>query len=196
MRASLGDIFADIRALADASGTLSSTGGLGPWLSKQLGEFRALPGTLSQIVAQARAVRQVLAPSGVSSALDSVNDAEAIASGAQAEYPAVAQNVNGLMVALVPVMPKINAGQYDADVISTLLRSGVDIVGTIHRVNDLLAKRDDARNALQSAVMNPTVPENVRGDALSALSTSGSMGIVKVLVVLGIGYVIVNKVIK
>lgn len=193
----IGDLLADVQAAALASDSFRASGSLGPWLAQQLAEFRRLPASLDSLCTQADAVARVLAERGAATtpAGQSVQDAYRLAQSAKAAYPAASLKVDQVTAAIAPVMPKVYAGVWDADVIGALLRSGVDVVSAVHTMTDLIGKRDEAQRLLQEAVTNPGLPSDTRDAAWSAMSRSDvAMTAVRIGAFLLTGYVVVKAI--
>lgn len=191
----IGDLVADLNAVALASNSFRETGSIGPWLAQQLADFRKLPPSLDTICGQADAVSRVLSERGSANtpAGQAVREAYRLAEQAKAQYPGVSVKVDTVTAAIAPVMPKIYAGTWDSDVIAALLRSGGDVALTIHKMTDLIGKRDEAQRLLQEAVTNPTLPSETREAAWSALTSGGTgMTMLRVALLLGGGYVLVK----
>lgn len=193
----LGDIVSDLNTIRTASDAYSAAGGLGPWLSNQVVAFRALPSSLSMLSNQVQRASAALTDSGAGAtpAAQQVRDAGQLLDAISASYPATSQRVDRLTLALLPVLPKINAGVMDSSVISALLGSGLDIVQTVFSVNELLAKRDRAQQLVQDASVNPNLSPDQRNAVMAAMGGNVN-GLVKVAAVLLIGYVIIRAVSK
>lgn len=195
----LGDIFSDLAAAANAVDAYQQAGSIGPWLSGQVVQFRSLPyATLPAIRAQIAAVRRVLTANNVqsSSAGAPLNQADLLLNDVQQNYPAVSRQVDTLMLTLMPVLPKIYAGNYDNQVVSVLASNASNILSAIHGVNDALDKVSEAQQMAQNATQNPSLSADVRGQAMSALASASSMGWLKLAAAGLIGLVVVKAVMK
>ncbi len=197
MRATLGDLVADLNTIATASDGYGTAGGLGPWLQNQLVAFRALPSAVASLHRQISGASAVLtqAGAGATTAAQQLRDAGQLVDSISTSYPGVSQKVDRLIVALIPVMPQINAGDFNTTVLTALLGSGLDMVQTVYSVNELLSKRDRAQTLIQQAVTDPSLTTEQRDGALAAMGgDTGSL--LKIGALLVIGYVIVKAVWK
>lgn len=191
----LGDIAGDLHAVAQLSQSFQQAGGIGPWLSNRLTAFHALPGDVATLRAQSDAVRKIL--TGSTANLDPLNDANADLARVQRDYSGVNARVNVLVSALLPLMPKINAGTYDTQVLAALAKNGTDILGTVYGVNDLIAAKDRAQDTIERVVTNSDLPSDTRQRALAALAGGGGIAsVLPLLVAVGIGALVVKAVWK
>lgn len=194
----IGDLVADITSVASATASFDAAGGVGPWLLNRVQTFRTLPGSYAALADQIARASAVLNDSGMATndAADLLRSAKEKVDAAQRLYPATAERVDRLTLALLPVSGKLANGNLDAEVIGKLLGSGVDIVQTAYQVNDLIAKRDEASTLLQRAVTSPSLAVTTREKMIAAMAGGGISGIVKVGVLLVIGYVVIRSVMK
>lgn len=191
----MGDIVTDLHALAELSRSFQSAGGVGAWLSSRLAAFQALPSDTAALLRQSQAVRKVL--TGSVASFDRLDSADQDLSRIQRQYPAASTRVSALVTALLPLMPKINAGTYDAEVIARLASSGGDILSTIYTVNELIATKDRAQENIERTVTNADVPNDLRQRALGALAgSSGAPTWLPMLAAAGIGVLVLRQVFK
>ncbi len=194
MQGTLGDIFADLRALSEASGSYSESGSIGPWLTQRLQTFRGLPSAVRALQSQIHGVRDVLTGTGSLGALTRLDEAAAKLASVASEYPVVNAEVSDTVGVLLPILPKLNTGTYDGEVASVLAGSGLDIVRTLHRVNDMIAQRDDAQRDVERAVTDPSVSVDARQAAMGALAGVTVPDWVKWAVLGGIAFLVLKNV--
>ena len=190
----MGDIVGDLHALAELSRSFQNAGGVGPWLSSRLAAFQALPSDTALLLRQSQAVRKVL--TGSVASLERLTEADQELSRIQRQFPAANTRVSALVTAMLPLMPKINAGTYDAEVIARLATSGGDILGTIYTVNELIATKERAAENIERSVTNADLPPDVRQRAFAALSGGASGSWLPMLAAAGIGFLVLRQVMK
>lgn len=194
----IGDILADLRALAEASSSYQQTGSIGDWLRTTLAEFRGLPAALTTLQDQVSRVNAVFTANNAqaSEAAQALREASVLIDAARTAYPAASLDVDQVTAAIAPVLPKLYAGTYDNQVLGVLASNGGALASTTHEVTDLISKRDQAQALLQSAVSSPSVSATTRNDALTALASVGTTEWLKIGVGLLIGFVIIRSVMK
>jgi len=193
--AGLGDIMADLQALAQITEAAGTPGGVAGWLSRQLAAFQALPSDVATIDSQIRRANAVLV--GASAQQPSVmalNVASADLATIQADYPITQSDVQRVMYVMAPMLPQMQAGTWTAAMLQPLLASGVDLLSTFNEVNRLLALRDDARKQLQVAGHDTSLPPDLRAELARAIAspdygsllTIGAIGVAGWLVLRGL----------
>lgn len=190
----LGSVWDDLQAIAGAYQSYQNTGSVADWLSSQMAAFRAVPGSLPGLQQQIANVKPIVASSA--SATAALDTAAATISSVQSRYPAVSARVNALMGTLLPILPQLRSGTFDAQVASVLGAQGVDIASTIHDATAIIGDRDAAATAIQDAVTNPDLSVSVRDKAIAALHAAGSAEWWKVAAAAVIGFVIIRSVMK
>ena len=164
----LGDIVADVQALAALAAASRTPGGVGGWLSAKYAQFSKLPTDVANLSAQLNRVRPILEANGAD--VTPLMDAESELAQLTARLPGTRDNVTRVMNALGPILPQLQAGQYGTDVLATLASSSVDLVATLDDINTLIGLRDDAQRKIQSAVTNPSLSPSVATQAAKALT--------------------------
>lgn len=166
----LGDIFSDTTALASLAAAAGSAGGVSAWAKNQIDQLNALPGNVSQITAQSRAIGNTLQSAGIeptqiSAYADIQNDLATI----NANFPQVQADVGRLSVVLYPA---ISGGNFNLSTVSQITASGVDLVGTFDAMQNLFAARDDARRKVSAVANDPSLTPQTRTAVAQAIANS------------------------
>jgi len=197
-RPGLGDILSDLNAVAAATKAYGVAGGLGPWLTRTLVEFRALPVSVTTLTQQVQNASAILtqAGAGAGPAAQQLRDAGQQLDTIRTSYPGVSQKVAQLTLALLPVMSKIQAGIFDSEVLTALMGSGIDIVATVYSVNTLIGRRDQAQQLMQEAVTSPSLPPTLRGRIYQGMAGAGTADWLKIGVLGVIAFVVIRSVMR
>lgn len=181
-RARLGDLVSDLAYYGQAIAATGSPGGLQQWLANQYAAFNQLPAEVRTLSGQIARMRQVLAKHNPDAAAP-LDDAQADLSAITMAYPAVAQEIQAL---LAQIAPTLSMGG-DLSVLDKVA-VGINGIGALHKVNELLSKRDDARDRIQSVANSPLLDAASRARVTQAMTGGlAASNLVKVgLVVAGV----------
>lgn len=170
MTSRLGDIGTDASALAALLAASGQPGGISAYLTNQYAQLQRLPVDVQTMTGQVDRIGVVFQGAGANSAL--LDAARGNLATISANLPSVQYQVQRLMQAIGPVLPELQAGQFNTNVIATIAASGVDIVSTFSNINELLALRDDTRTKIQQAVVDPSLLPQTQQNAAQALASS------------------------
>lgn len=198
MMGRIGSIVDDLRALAAATSSVADNNSIGPWLADQLQQFNALPASVKTLQDQVARASAVLTSAGgpVGEPAQLLRDASDNLAQITVSYPGVKAQVDRVTQALLPVMPKIYAGNYDNEVTQALLSNGADVLATLHSIASLLGRRDQAQIALQRAVTSPTIAPTLRDQLLAAMQSGGGLGTAGTLMVGAVLVYLIMRVLK
>lgn len=192
----LGDVQTDLRRIGSAA-SIGSSDSIGDFLSDTLSAFRRLPGELGTLEAQAGGVARVLSTAKIAGiGQDALSEAQGLLRDIRTQYPQVNVRVDALTRALAPIMPDLYAGTYGADVIGTLAANGLDLVGTVYAMNDLVGKKAQAEHLIQQAATNPALPPDVRNEAIASLGGANVGTVVKYGLMALVGYAVIRSVLR
>lgn len=194
----MADILTDLQAIAAGYSSYQKAGGIGPWLAHQLAAFGQLPASLQSLRAQAFALQKVFQgdTSTTPAASEDLQNAIALLDTVNQQYPTAQQQVNDLTITLLPVMPKMSMGIFDADVIEKLTANSPQILATVTVVNRMLVQRDDAAQLLQQAATNPSLPTSLRDKAMRALAGTSWGDLVKYGFIAAVGVLVLKPLLR
>lgn len=185
----LGGLLDDVQQAVAIVQHTASGQSIGSWLADRMSRIQRLPSAVTALRAKLVALQAFFA-NGVSPVVPyaQLNEAERLLNEVSANAPQVRARVAALTLTLSPILPKLQAGTLDAEVLSTIGASGLDIVGTFHDVNQILADFEQARKLVQEAVTDPAIPADVRVEAGRVMAASGSVGVLTVGAVALLGF--------
>lgn len=194
MMGRIGSIWDDLQTVAGAYQSYQTTGSVADWLSAQMSAFRGVPASLPALRQQIANVTPFVATSA--SATAALANASARVTSIESRYPGVASRVNTLMGTLLPILPQLRSGTFDAQVASVLGSQGIDIASTVHDATSIIADRDAVATAIQDAATNPELPASVRDKAIAALHSASGMEWWKIALAAGLGWLVIRAVMK
>lgn len=194
-RQGLGDVLDDFQQAVAIVQQTAGGQSIGAWLTDRITRLNRLPADVRAERAKVTALQAYF--SSANSPVvpySQLSEAERLLDEIDANYPAVQQRVTQVSLALTPVLPKLQAGTFDNTVLTTLASSGLDLVGTFHDVNAILADYQQACDLVNQGITDPAIPATIRSGAQQAIAKAAGVNWLKVGILAGIGYVIIRAV--
>lgn len=172
-RASLGDVVADLEALAQLATAAGSTGGISGWMQNQITQLNALPNVVDNLQAIISTLTTALTNTGVVPAsVPGLVRAQADLTNIMAGLPNVQLELGRLGVILYPA---VSSGQFGLSTIAQLAGQGGNVAGLFSDMQSLFAFREDARSQLLGVAANPTLPPVVQQQVTQALNNLAAL---------------------
>ena len=174
-RSGLGDIVADLEALASLASAAGSSGGISAWMQAQISQFNALPNVVANLQSIINTLNGALTSAGVSpSAVTGLTQAQSDLTNITASFPTVQQQLGILGVTLYPALASGNVG---LSTITQVSSQGGDVVATFNGMQQLFAYREDARSILLSIASNPALPVATQQQVTAALQNLSTLSV-------------------
>lgn len=198
-RSGLGDVVADLEALASLASAAGSSGGISAWMQAQLTAFNALPNVVASLQGIITTLSGALTSGGVVAAnVPGLTAAQADLTNITAAYPTVQSQLGIVGVTLYPALA---AGTFGLSTITALSSQGADVVSMFNGMQQLFAYQEDAIGQLQGVAANPALPVAVQQQVAAALANLATLqvapgGGIGTILVYGVGAFVAYKLLR
>lgn len=165
----LGNLLDDFQQAVAVVQATADGGSITTWLRTRVTQLNQLPAEVRALRSKITNLQAYFGSNGnPATPMTDLAQAQALCDDIDANYPGVQQRVGMVTAALLPILPQLQAGTVDATVLGTIAASGVDLAGTFHDTNAILADYAQAMQLTAQATGDPSLTPAQRAGAQQA----------------------------